>query len=137
MLRRDFVSKIIEQMVNAVARLLELNLNEEPQKFLDEFDELLQTYFNLNVENLPLLLEENEERDALLLDENLKNYQIRVLINAGLVFVQTHQISKAIICIQIIEKIQQKHAAVFEFPTAEISKISQDLMDLKSIISAD
>lgn len=134
MLRRDFISKIIEQMVNAVARLLELNAKEEPQKFLNQFDELMQTYFKLNAEKLNLLLENEEERDALLLDEKLKNYQIRMFINAGFAFVEMKDLSKAQICIQIIERIQQQHSNVFEFPTAESSKISQDLIELKELI---
>jgi len=134
MLRRDFISKIIEQMVNAMARLLELNIEEEPQKFLRDFDELMKTYFNLNSEELNRLLEPDEERDALLLDEKLKNYQIRTFINAAFVFVETNQSEKAKICLEIIERIQQTHSNVFEFPTAESSKISVDLMNLKALI---
>lgn len=134
MLRRDFISKIIEQMVNAVARLLELNGKEEPQKFFNQFDELMQTYFKLNAEKLNLLLENEEERDALLLDEKLKNYQIRMFLNAGFAFVETKDLSKAQICVQIIERIQQQHSNVFEFPTAESSKINSDLSELKELI---
>ncbi len=136
MLRRDFISKIIEQMVNAVARLLELNIKEEPQKFLNQFDELINTYFQLNDKELSLLLENDEERDALLLDEKLKNYQIRMFINAGFVFIETKQLSKAEICIQIIERVQQQHSNVFEFPTAESSKINEDFKELKYLVFA-
>lgn len=134
MLRRDFISKIIEQMVNAVARLLELNVKEEPQKFLIQFDELLQTYFSLNSNEIKLLLEENGERDALLLDEKLKNYQIRMFINAGFAFIETKQSEKVKVCIQIIERIQQQHSNVFEFPTSETSKIEQEIKSLKGLI---
>lgn len=135
MLRRDFISKIIEQMVNAVARLLELNVKDEPQKFLIQFDELLQTYFSLNSNKLDELLDSNEERDALLLDEKLKNYQIRMFISAGFAFIETKQSDKAKVCIQIIERIQQQHSNVFEFPTAESSKINQDLIELKNLVA--
>jgi len=134
MLRRDFISKIIEQMVNAVARLLELNGKEEPQKFLNQFDELMQTYFKLNAEKLNLLLENEEERDALLLDEKLKNYQIRMFLNAGFAFIETKESNKAKFCVQIIERIQEQHSNVFEFPSAESSKISSDLIELKGLI---
>lgn len=135
MLRRDFISKIIEQMVNAVTRLLELNAKEEPQKFLNQFDELMNTYFKLNPEELNLLLENEEERDALLLDEKLKNYQIIMFINAGFAFIKIQQSDKAKLCVQIIERIQQQHSNVFEFPTTESSKISQDLIELKELVS--
>lgn len=123
-------------MVNAVARLLELNIKEEPQKFLNQFDELINTYFQLNDKELSLLLENDEERDALLLDEKLKNYQIRMFINAGFVFIETKQLSKAEICIQIIERVQQQHSNVFEFPTAESSKINEDFKELKYLVFA-
>lgn len=136
MLRRDFISKIIEQMVNAVARLLKLDVKEEPQKFLHQFDELIQTYFQLNEEELNLLLENDEERDALLLDEKLKNYQIRLFLNAGFAFAATGQASKAQICLQIIDRIQLQHSNVFEFPSQESSKINDDLIELKQLISA-
>lgn len=122
-------------MVNAVARLLELNGKEEPQKFLNQFDELMNTYFKLNSDKLNLLLENEEERDALLLDEKLKNYQIRMFIDAGFAFIETEQSEKAKICVQIIERIQQQHSNVFEFPTIESSKITQDLIELKELIS--
>lgn len=136
MLRRDFISKIIEQMVNAVARLLNLDVKEEPQKFLGQFDELLKTYFQLNEEELNLLLENEEERDAFLLDEKLKNYLIRLFTNAGFAFAGTEQLSKAKICLRIIERIQQQHSNVFEFPSEESSKINEDLNELKQLISA-
>jgi len=134
MLRRDFVSKIIEQMVNAVARLLELNI-EEPQKFADEFDELLQIYFRLKAEDLGLLLEKNEERDALLLDEKLKNYQIKLFIQAGFTFVYAQELPKAKLCVGIIRRIQQQHSHVFEFPSIENSKLNQELIELEALIS--
>lgn len=134
MLRRDFISKIIEQMVNAVARLLELNIKEEPQDFLNQFDELMKTYFNLDADELNLLLESDEERDALLLDEKLKNYQIRMFINAGFAFIKTKQPDNAKTCVQIIDRIQQSHSNVFEFPTLESSKISRDLSELKELL---
>ncbi len=136
MLRRDFISKIIEQMVNAVARLLNLDVKEEPQKFLGQFDELLKTYFQLNEEELNLLLENEEERDAFLLDEKLKNYLIRLFTNAGFAFAGTEQLSKAKICLRIIERIQQQHSNVFEFASEESSKINEDLNELKQLISA-
>lgn len=134
MLRRDFISKIIEQMVNAVARLLELNIKNEPEKFFNQFDELMLTYFKLNSEELHLLLENHDERDALLLDEKLKNYQIRMFLNAGFAFVEMKNLVKAEICVQIIERIQNQHSNVFEFPSAESSKINQDLIALKDLI---
>src|SRR5690606_40143474 len=97
MLRRDFISKIIEQMVNAVARLLKTDIEEEQEKFLEDFNEFLRIYFQFPDENLAQLLEENEERDAFLLDEKLKNQLLHLFANAGLVYVNANlnQIEKA------------------------------------------
>ena len=133
MLRRDFVSKVIEQMVNAVARLLELKIQVEPEKFSKDFEEILQNYFKLNPDDLPQLLEKNDERDALLLDEKSKNHQIKMFIRAGFAFVQANQIPKAKTCLTIIERIRESHADVFEFPTEESSKINSDLVELKEL----
>lgn len=135
MLRRDFISKIIEQMLNAIARMLKLDIKEEPQKFLDEFDELLQTYFHLKEESLNLLLEKDEERDAILLDEKLKNYQIKLFIQAGFAFVYVQELSKAKLCVKIIRRIQQQHSHIFEFPSEENSKLNQELIELEALIS--
>jgi len=132
MLRRDFISKIIEQMVNALARLLKIDIEKEQEKFLENFDELLDTYYLISDEELEKLLESNEERDAILLDEKLKNLQLRLFINAGLVFVRINQTEKAKICVKIIERIQAKHSDVFEFPSEESLKIEEEFERLNA-----
>lgn len=135
MLRRDFISKVIEQMLNVIARMLKLNVKEEPQKFLDDFEELLQTYFKLKKEELSLLLEDDKERDSLLLDEKLKNYQIKLFIQAGFAFMYINESGKAKFCVEIIRRIQHQHRHLFEFPSEENSKLNQDLVELKNLIS--
>ena len=137
MLRRDFISKIIEQMVNAVARLLKTDIEEEQEKFLEDFNELLKTYFKFSNDDLEKLLEENEERDALLLDEKLKNQLLHLFANAGLVYVNVNlnQIEKAKTSLKIIERIQNQHSDLFEFPSEESEKLEMKIEKLKSQIS--
>lgn len=135
MLRRDFISKIIEQMVNAVARLLKTDYEKETEKFLDEFDTLLDTYYRLSDEELELLLEADEERDAMLLDEKLKNLQLQLFIQAGQAFLKKEERRKAENCLKIIERIQLKHSDVYEFPTPESLKTGDEIGKLKKSLA--
>ncbi len=135
MLRRDFISKIIEQMVNAIARLLKIDFEKNTEKFLDEFDVLLDTYFQISDEELEKLWDENEERDALLLDEKLKNQMIHLFVNAGLAFQKTQQEEKAKKCLKIIERIQNQHSNLYEFPSAESLKVQEKIETLTKKIN--
>lgn len=132
MLRRDFISKIIEQMVNAVARLLNIDYEKETEKFLDKFDELLTTYFELNHTELKRLLKTDEKRDALLLDEKLKNFQLQTFARAGLAYLKIKNIQNAKDCLEIINRIQHQHSDVFEFPNVESVKLSEEIKLLSS-----
>lgn len=135
MLRRDFISKIIEQMVNAIARMIQIDIEKEQEKFLENFDKLLDTYFQISSDELEKLLENHDERDAMLLDEKLKNLQLRLFTNAGLVFFKKKQFEKAKICFKIIERVRAEHSDVFEFPNEESVKIEDGIFKLKNILS--
>ena len=134
MLRRDFISKVIEQMINAVARLLKIDYEKETEKFLDEFDSLLDTYFQLSTEELEQLVETDEQHDALLLDEKLKNFQLRLFAHAGLAFMLKSEKEKAEKCLKIIERIQIQHSEVFEFPSVESLKLEEEIEKLKNAL---
>lgn len=134
MLRRDFISKIIEQMVDAIARLLRIDFEKEPEKFLTQFDELLDTYYQLEAENLHLLLEPNDERDAILLDEKLKNFQLKLFVNAGFSYLNNKKVVLAQNCLDIIMRIKNKHADVFEFPGNESKKLDEQIAQLEQFL---
>ncbi|MBA5628852.1 hypothetical protein [Moheibacter lacus] len=135
MLRRDFISKIIEQMVNAVARLIKIDIENDQEKFLENFEEFLSTYFQISDKNLTKLLEENEERDAFLLDEKLKNQLMLLFVQAGIVFQKSNQTEKAKSCVKIIERIQNQHSDIYEFPSEESEKLGEKMEKLKSLLS--
>ncbi len=135
MLRRYFISKVIEQMVNAVARLLKIDYEKETEKFLDEFDSLLDTYFQISPEELVKLVETDEQRDALLLDEKLKNFQLRLFVHSGLAYMLKSEKEKATNCLKIIERIQHEHSDVFEFPSVDTLKIEEEIEELKQKIN--
>ena len=135
MLRRDFISKIIEQMVNAIARLIKIDIEKEQEQFLEDFDEFLHTYFQLSDADLALLTEENEGRDGLLLNENLKDQLIHLFVNAGLVFQGNQQSEKAKNCLKIIERIQNQHSGVYTFPNDGSGKVLIKIEELKTLLS--
>lgn len=132
MLRRDFISKIIEQMVNAVARLIKIDIENDQEKFLENFEEFLSTYFKISDAELEKLWEENEERDAFLLDEKLKNQLMLLFVQAGIVFQKSNQSEKAKSCVKIIERIQNQHSDIFEFPSEETEKLEEKIEELRN-----
>lgn len=132
MLRRDFISKIIEQMVNAVARLIKIDIENDQEKFLENFEEFLSTYFKISDAELEKLWEENEERDAFLLDEKLKNQLMLLFVHGGLVYVNSNELDKAKSCLKIIERIQNQHSDIYEFPSEEGEKLGEKMEGLKN-----
>lgn len=134
MLRRDFMLKLIEQFAKMVAKLLELDYVEKPQIFKNDFDALIRDYYKINPDELKLLLTEDPDRDALLLDEKSKNSQFSVFSRAGLVFFRNKEEAKALICIKIIERIQKHHNDLFEFPNGESKKIEVEISELKKLV---
>ncbi|MDD3459642.1 MAG: hypothetical protein PHO74_09250, partial [Weeksellaceae bacterium] len=119
MLRRDYVLKLIEQFAKMVGRLLDVDFDNEPVLFCDDFDLLLKEYFKIHPDHLDLLLTKDEARDALLLSENSKNSQLSLFARAGWVFAKNNDFHRAKICLKIIERIKRHHADLFEFPNAE------------------
>lgn len=134
MLRRDFISKIIEQFVNAISRMLKLDYRKENKKFLENFDESLHTYFKISSEDLDKLLEENEDRDVFLLDEKLRNQLLSLFIRAGLALLHSHEKSKAEKCLEIVKRIQKQHSTLYEFPSEESLRIEEEWNQLRDEI---
>lgn len=132
MLRRDFVSKIIEEFANSISKILKLDYIQDKKKFLSNFEESLQTYFHLSPENLSELLLENEEQDIFLLDEKLKNHLMSLFLRAGLVFLNSNEKPNAKICLEICQRIKNQHSTLFEFPGIESAKIQKEWLELEN-----
>lgn len=131
MLRQDFISKIIEQLFTAIAKLLNIDVEKETEMYLASFEELLKTYFKIHSESLAKLLEEDEERDAFLLDEKLRTTQLIMFCQAGLGYFKLNELEKAQICLNIIERIQTQQAKIFEFPSSESAKLEAEIESLQ------
>lgn len=119
MLKQDFLSKIIEQIVESIARILKMDHEKETEKFLNQMDGFLQTYFQVSSENLEVLIEANEKTDAFLTDEKLRNFNLSLFTKAGLAYFNQGKVIRANTCLQIIRKIQNHPSNVFEFPSNE------------------
>lgn len=131
MLRQDFLSKIIEQIVQVIARALKMDHEQEAEKFLENFDQILLTYYKINQKDLTQLTETNQERDAFLLDEKLRNFQLQLFVKAGLAYFQKNEILQAKNCLSVIERIQQEQITVFEFPSQGQIEIQQWIKELQ------
>lgn len=127
MLRQDFISKIIEQLFTAIAKLLNIDVEKETEMYLASFEELLKTYFKIHSESLSKLLEEDEERDAFLLDEKLRTTQLTMFCQAGLGYLKIGESEKAQNCLHIIERIQTQQPEIFEFPSSESAKLEAEI----------
>lgn len=132
MLRRDFVSKIIEQMVNAIQHLQQIDSEKETEKYLDNFNEYLKTYFEISETDIEDLIAPDEEQSLFLYDEKIKNKQIALFLKSAFIYLDLGEKKKAEDCHHIILNIQQKHADIFEFPTVESGMIETDLEKLKT-----
>lgn len=127
--------KLIEQFAKMIAKLLDTDFENEPQKFSIDFNSLLLDYFKIKPDELELLLVKDSDRDALLLDELSKNSQLSLFARSGWVFIKQNQNEKALICLKIIERIQLHHATLFEFPTQEYQKIEEEISKLKEALN--
>lgn len=132
MIRKDFISKIVDLMINSLGGLLKIEPNVDTVKFVTEFDNLLKEYFKIKSDQLNLLLEADEERDMIFLDEKVKNLQLRMFTNAGLAYLNQNENQKAHFCSQIIDRLQNQHAHVFEFPTPEILTLQSDIQNFRA-----
>lgn len=135
MLRQDFISKIIEQLFTAIAKLLKIDVEKQTEMFLVSFEELLKTYFKINSDSLSKLLESEEERDSFLLDEKLRTSQLMMFCKAGFAFFKLNEIQKAENYLKIIDRIQAEQQKVFEFPNSESLKLQEEIEKLTSLLN--
>lgn len=131
MIRNDFILKLIEQFVQAIARMIKIDYEKETEKFLVVFNELLKSYFKISAEDLDELMEPDEYRDEILLDEKMKNAQLQLFTHAGLAYLIKSETGKAAQCLEIIERIQSSNTALFEFPNQEQQELNQKIEELK------
>lgn len=131
MLKRNFTSLMVEQMVNAVSRLFETDYEKETQKYLELFDEFLLTYYKIPNGQLEKLLEKEEEREELFTDEKLKNFQLKLFTEAGFAYLKQGKPEKMQTCLTLIDRIQSLHKEMYEFPHSETENLQEEIERLK------
>jgi len=134
MIRLDFLAKYIEELGKNLARLIAYEVNIEDENFLFHFNEMLRSYYRIDDEKLVALLQEDEERDRFLLAEDLKKKNIRTYLKAAKIYLSIDQKDKALICFQIVERIQSIQSGIFQFPTEEDQIISQEYKIVKELL---
>lgn len=132
MLKQGFISKIIEQIVQSIARMLTMDHEKEAEKFLHDFDETLQTYYKTKIQDLESLTQINPEKDVFLLDDKLRNMQLHLFGKAAWAFYHQDEMESAKTCLKIIERIQAEESAVFEFPSQKMLETQAWIDDLHS-----
>ena len=134
MIRLDFLAKYIEELGKNLARLLAYEVNIEDENFLFHFNEMLRSYYRIDDEQLAELLMEDEERDRFLLAEDLKKKNIRTYLKAAKIYYSIDQKDNALICFQIVERIQNIQSGIFQFPTEEDQLIADDFKTVKNLL---
>jgi hypothetical protein len=132
MLRQDFISKIIEQLFTSIAKLMNIDVEKETEVFLATFEELLQTYFKISSDRLGELLKTDEERDAFLFDDKVRTTQLLMFSQAGLAYLKIGEMAKAKDCWNVIERVQNQHSQLYEFPNPDQLKLEESIKNLKT-----
>ena len=76
MIKQDFISKYIQELNKTLARIISLEIGNADEGFLIIFNQMLQSYYKIDDNNLSTLLQENEELDQFLLADELKKKNI-------------------------------------------------------------
>lgn len=134
MIRKDFISKYIEELGKSMARLIAYEIGDEDDNFIFHFNEMLRSYYRLDDSELATLLIENEERDQFLLSDELKKSSIRTYLKAARVFLTIGQTDKAILSFKIVERIQNVNSGIFQFPTEEDQIIEKEFKEIREKI---
>lgn len=126
MIRKDFISKYIEELGKSMARLIAYQIGDEDDNFIFHFNEMLRSYYRLDDNELATLLIENEERDQYLLSDELKKTSIRTYLKAARIYFALGQTEKAVLSFKIVERIQSVNSGIFQFPTEEDQIIEEE-----------
>jgi len=117
MIKQDFISKYIQELNKTLARIIEIGNADEG--FLIIFNQMLQSYYKIDDNNLALLLEENTDRDQFLLADELKKKNILTFMKAIRVYLNQGSIPKAKAAYEVLKRIENTNSGIFQFPTQE------------------
>lgn len=126
MIKQDFISKYIQELNKTLARIISMEIGNSDDGFLIIFNQMLQSYYKIDDNNLSTLLEINEERDQFLLADELKKKNILAFMKAIRVYINQNNSEKALAAYQVLKRIESTHSGIFQFPTEEDKLIAQE-----------
>ena len=126
MIKQDFISKYIQELNKTLARIISLEIGNADEGFLIIFNQMLQSYYKIDDNNLSTLLEENEERDQFLLADELKKKNILTFMKAIRIYLNREDVAKAKTSYEVLKRIESINSGIFQFPTEEDNLIAQE-----------
>lgn len=126
MIKQDFISKYIQELNKTLARIISLEVGNADEGFLIIFNQMLQSYYKIDDNNLSTLLEENEERDQFLLADELKKKNILTFMKAIRIYINREDAVKAKASYEVLKRIESINSGIFQFPTEEDNLIAQE-----------
>lgn len=126
MIKQDFISKYIQELNKTLARIISLEIGNADEGFLIIFNQMLQSYYKIDDNNLSTLLEANEERDQFLLADELKKKNILTFMKAIRIYINREDVAKAKASYEVLKRIESINSGIFQFPTEEDNLIAQE-----------
>lgn len=126
MIKQDFISKYIQELNKTLARIISLEIGNADEGFLIIFNQMLQSYYKIDDNNLSTLLEENDERDQFLLADELKKKNILTFMKAIRIYLNREDVAKAKASYEVLKRIESINSGIFQFPTEEDNLIAQE-----------
>lgn len=119
MIKQDFISKYIQELAKTLARIMALDVGDSDEGFLIIFNQMLQSYYKIDDNQMNILLEENQERDQFLLADELKKKNQLTFIKAIRVYLNRQDMMKAKATFEVLKRVESNQSGIFQFPTAE------------------
>ena len=126
MIKQDFISKYIQELNKTLARIISLEIGNADEGFLIIFNQMLQSYYKIDDNNLSTLLQANEERDQFLLADELKKKNILTFMKAIRIYLYREDVEKAKASYEVLKRIESINSGIFQFPTEEDNLIAQE-----------
>ena len=126
MIKQDFISKYIQELNKTLARIISLEVGNADEGFLIIFNQMLQSYYKVDDNNLAILLEEDEERDQFLLADELKKKNTLTFMKAIRVYLNQGNNDKAKASYAVLKRIESINSGIFQFPTEEDNLIAKE-----------
>lgn len=126
MIKQDFISKYIQELAKTLAKIMALEVGNSDEGFLIIFNQMLQSYYKIDDNQMLTLLNEDQQRDQFLLADELKKKNQLTFMKAIRVYISNGAIDKAKAAYQVLQRIESVNSGIFQFPTAEDQIIANE-----------